>query len=229
MLDIFFLSYMETNAEQNWQSLTSRFPSAQRVHGIKGVKNAHCAIARLAHTDFFFVVDGDNILLESFQFEPPANIDKETLYVWRALNPVNNLCYGFGGVKLYNKWLLLENIKTSSVDIATSIAPKYNPVSERASVTQFNSSALESWRGAFREACKLTINTIQRPSDVWSSSRLTTWMSLGADKPFGKDCLLGAKMGHEYALKHLASPLDLAKINDFEWLNSLFASRDSKY
>ncbi len=225
MTEIFFLSYMESNADKNWHRLHQRFPHAQRLHGVQGVKNAHQKIAASAKAEFFFVVDGDNEVHDTFDFEPPADLQRDALYVWRALNPVNELCYGFGGIKLYNKWLLLENHRSTSVDIATSIAPIYVPVPVVASITRFNCSPRESWRGAFREAAKLTINTLNHPLDGTSRARLHVWRTQGESQDFGKECLLGANMGHSFAVSHHQNVTELSRINDFDWLNTLYDRR----
>ena len=220
MLDIIFLSYDETNAEANWIELQRRFPHAQRLHGIEGVKNAHRRAAELSRTDFFFVVDGDNSILPSFNFEVPFEPHQNSLYVWRCLNPVNDLVYGYGGVKLYNKFLLLNLNKPTCIDVATSVATVYVPVFVTASVTNFNSSAYEAWRGAFRECVKLTRNTIKNPNDRHSAERLQAWCSLGKERIHGTWSLKGANQGRLFAEIHHANSEKLSLINDFAWLKS---------
>ena len=59
MFDIIFISYQEPNADKNFKHLLSRFPIAQRVHGIKGIHQAHIEAAKKALTKMFWVVDGD--------------------------------------------------------------------------------------------------------------------------------------------------------------------------
>lgn len=220
--NVFFLSYMESNAEENWRHCLTICPRAQRVHGVRGVKKAHRIIATQAQTDFFFIVDGDNWVHADFDFQTSEILEKHTLYVWRAQNPVNDLCYGFGGIKLYNKWLLLENTKTTSVDIATSIAPSYKPIPIVASTTQFNASPLESWRGAFREAAKLTLNTLKNPNDSASRMRLHSWQTNGLDRKNGSFVLHGANKGQLFAQNHYLDTIALEAINDFDGLNTLF-------
>ncbi|MBY0383627.1 hypothetical protein K2X05_00585, partial [bacterium] len=162
MFDIFFLSYAETNAEQNWSVLVERFPKAKRLHGICGVHRAHQLLAECTETDFYFVIDGDNRIHQDFTFEVPFQPENRSLYVWRARNPVNGLVYGFGGIKLYNK-SLFKNETSVGADVATTIAPHYVPVMTEASTTIFNSTPLEAWRGAFRECAKLTQNILKNP------------------------------------------------------------------
>jgi hypothetical protein len=220
--NVFFLSYSETNADGNWAELQKLAPRGRRVHGIEGVKKAHQEIARQATTDFFFIVDGDNLVDKSFDFTTPRSLEKNTLYVWRANNPVNDLCYGFGAIKLYSKWLLLENPKITTVDIATSIAPIYMPIPIVASTTHFNASPLESWRGAFRETAKLTLCLISNPKDFMTQNRLMCWLEKGAERTYGAYCLAGAKAGHLFAKKYSDNTDELLRINDFNWLSSRY-------
>lgn len=220
MMDIIFLSYDETNAERNWLALQERFPHARRVHGVKGVKAAHQQAAALSSGDFFFIVDGDNVIHEDFKFTLDFKPEKDTLYVWRCKNPVNDLVYGYGGVKLYNKFVLLELNKPTSIDVATTVAVKYKPVMVAASTTVFNATAFEAWRGAFREAVKLTMNVLQNRGDKASNERLQSWRTLGADRLNGNWCLKGANQGHAFALAHAQNPNELARINDFDWFRT---------
>jgi hypothetical protein len=219
--DLFFLSYSESNAEENWQHLRQRFPQAKRLHGIQGVYRAHALLAQVAETDFYFVIDGDNQIHDNFRFEVEFEPRFDSLYVWRAQNPINDLIYGFGAVKLYNK-KLFANKNISGADVATTIAPRYVPVSTLASTTFFNATPLEAWRGAFRECAKLTANIYKNPEDHHSCERLKTWLSIGEQRPRGHWCLSGAKQGHDFALNRLKNSLGLEPINDFVWLNNEF-------
>ena len=79
----------------------------------------------------------------------------------------------------------------------------------------FNSSALEAWRGAFRECVKLSSRCISFQKNLETEQRLKIWCEKGEDKDFGHYVLLGAKQGKEYGEKHRNSPRDLKKINDF--------------
>jgi hypothetical protein len=225
--EIFFLSYTESNAESNWLRLRTRFPQAKRLHGIQGVLKAHSLIATCSSTDFYFIVDGDNQIHDDFDFAVPFAPQKDSLYVWRARNPVNQLVYGFGGIKLYNR-SLFHNAKVTGPDVATTIAPKYIPVMTLASTTYFNASPLESWRGAFRESAKLTMNINKNPTDRHSCERLSVWLSKGEDQPQGKWCILGAQQGRAFALNAVAQGTGLQSINDFQWLNNEFLKTSQK-
>lgn len=235
MLDIIFLSYNETNADQNWTILTKKFPRSQRVHGIDGVIQAHMTAAQMSRSEFFFIVDGDNKILPEFDpnilFEPHPS----TVYVWRAHNPVNDLCYGYGGIKLYNRSLFAKLALSSTekiVDLATSIAVNYKPVTQVASITCFNASPLEAWRGGFREAVKLTLNVLRNPKDQQSLHRLDVWCSQGSGRLNGDWAIRGAQQGELFARKEWAKSntqnLSLAIINNFQFLNSLFGCQNTE-
>ncbi len=53
MYDIVFISYKELNADENWEVLKSRFPTAKRIHGVKGIHQAHIAAAKKCFTKMF--------------------------------------------------------------------------------------------------------------------------------------------------------------------------------
>ena len=46
MYDIVFISYQEPNADENYDKLKERFPLAKRVHGVKGIHQAHIEAAK---------------------------------------------------------------------------------------------------------------------------------------------------------------------------------------
>ena len=46
-LDVVFLSYREKEAEENYAKLLSRVSNAKRVHGVKGIFNAHKRASKL--------------------------------------------------------------------------------------------------------------------------------------------------------------------------------------
>ena len=223
LMDLFFLTYSESNREKNWLKLKSLFPKARRVHGVKGLALAHQICAKLSKSSFFFVVNGDNEVCEAFNFEWDEKALKPAVYCWRSLNPVNGLIYGFGGIKLFPKGVFLAG--AVPVDISTSLKLNYQVVPDLASITRFNVSALEAWRGAFRECVKLSSECISRQKTEETQERLKVWCEKGADKSFGKYVLLGANQGRAYGLKNKKNLKALNKINDFIWLNHFFKTK----
>ena len=226
--DIFFLSFDETNRELNWSLLNRRFPRARRLHGVKGLVLAHQMCAQLSQTAFFFVVNGDNEICESFHFKLPEIHLKNQVYCWRSLNPVNHLIYGFGGVKLFPK-TAFQNLLCGAADIATSLKVSYRVVREVASVTCFNASPLEAFRGAFRECVKLSSRCIYNQNDEESKQRLYIWCHKGEDQPFGSYVLGGARFGRSYGLKYKNNQGQLKKINDFQWISDYFFQNKDRF
>ena len=121
MYDIVFISYNETQAEENWSNLKDRFPYAKRVHGVKGIHQAHIEAAKIAATDMLWIVDADAIVLDSFDFSYIPDItNQDTVHVYTSINPINGLEYGNGGVKLFPR-LATVNMDTTTNDMSTSI------------------------------------------------------------------------------------------------------------
>lgn len=218
---VFFLSYDEENAEENWRKLLGRAPHAQRIHGVKGILNAHRFCAERSESPFFYVVDGDNEVLD-FDFSFSAE-DENAIHVWRCKNAVNDLVYGYGAIKLFPRRHLAQ--ASLRVDLATSAAPRYTIMPELASITRFNTSPYAAWRAGFRECVKLASQAIRHQRSEESEARLEAWCSKGGDRPFGDSCIEGALAGRDYGRKYQNDPAALAKINDFDWLLNAFERR----
>lgn len=220
--DIVFISYEETNADQNYQRLLDRFPNAKRVHGVKGIHQAHIEAAKLCDTDMFYIVDGDAVIMDDFYFDyQVARWDKETVHVWRSINPINDLVYGYGGAKLFPTELTI-NMDTTKPDMTTSISSKFKAMGTLSVITGFNTSPFETWKSAFRECAKLSARIIDRQKDTETLERLNTWCTVGKERKYGEYSILGAIAGKEYGELYKDSPDDLRKINDFDWLKEKF-------
>ena len=220
MYDIVFISYNEPNADANWELVKYRFPRAKRVDGVKGIHQAHIAAAKKCFTKMFWVVDADAKILDSFKFDHKVDeYDLETVHVWRSRNPVNDLLYGYGGVKLLPRKLTL-NMDTTKPDMTTSISEYFKAMPETSNVTAFNTNEFEAWKGAFRECTKLASKTIDRQNEDETNERLRIWTTVGEDAPFGEYAIKGAIAGREYGL---TSGVDIRLINNFDWLYEQFS------
>lgn len=221
MYDIIFISYNEPNADVNFENLKSRFPYAQRVNGIKGIHQAHIAAARKAFTKMFWVVDADAEILDTFNFDyVVSEYDLENVHVWRSRNPVNDLEYGYGGVKLLPK-RLTQNMDLSKPDMTTSISPLFKAMPEVSNITAFNTDPFNTWKSAFRECCKLASKTIERQNDEETNHRLEVWCTTGTDE----NAIAGALAGRTYGTENKDNTDALKKINDFDWLKEQFDGR----
>jgi hypothetical protein len=219
MYDIVFISYQEPNADESFAQLKKRFPTAKRVHGVKGIHQAHIAAAKKCFTKMFWVVDGDAIIQDNFKFNYEVDeYNLETVHVWRSINPINDLVYGYGGVKLLPRKLTL-NMDLSKPDMTTSISKQFKAVPEISNITAFNTDPFNTWKSAFRECAKLASKVIDRQNEDETNARLKTWTTVGHDRPYGEYALSGATSGMEFGLSNKS---DISLINDFDWLEEQF-------
>jgi hypothetical protein len=89
-------------------------------------------------------------------------------------------------------------------------------------ITAFNIDAFSTWRSAFRECVKLSSKTIQGQVDEETETRLNTWCTLNESAPYGFYAYLGALAGKHFGLLWKNNASELAKINDFSWLQEQF-------
>jgi hypothetical protein len=226
MYDIVFISYQEPNADENFAKLKTRFPTAKRMHGVKGIHQAHIAGAKKCLTKMFWIVDGDAVIMDDFDFTFKVSVwDTEVVHVWRSQNPVNDLVYGYGGVKLFPRQLTI-NMDTSKPDMTTSITNKFKAMPNISNITAFNTDPFSTWRSAFRECTKLSSKIIDRQKDNETNQRLKAWCTLGEDNPFGKYAIDGAQSGAAYGARNQNDVEALKLINDFDWLKEKFDARN---
>ena len=220
--DVVFISYAEPNADENYTKLLEKVPTAKRVHGVKGIHQAHIEAAKLCKTPMVWIVDGDAEIVDNFNFDYQVPAwQYNHVHVWRSKNPINGLVYGYGGVKLFPRELTIT-MDTSKPDMTTSISDKFVAVKEISNVTGFNTGEFETWKSAFRECCKLSSKVIDRQKDDETERRLKIWCSIGRDKPFGEFAIAGARAGMAYGSANKNNITALKKINDFDWLKEQF-------
>jgi hypothetical protein len=155
-----------------------------------------------------------------------SSYDIDCVHVWRSRNPINDLEYGNGGIKLLPRKLTLE-MDTNTSDMTTSISKKFKAMDSVSNINSFNTDEFTTWRSAFRECCKLASRVIERQYENETQQRLDIWCSVGADKQYGNYAISGAKMGKQYGLDNKNNPKALTKINDFDWLKEQFSGIQS--
>ena len=219
MYDIVFISYDESSADANYTALKTRFPMTKRVHGVKGIHQAHIKAAKKCFTKMFWIVDADAIIMDDFNFDYVVpNHQLDHVHVWRSQNPVNDLVYGYGGVKLFPRQMTID-MDTSKADMTTSISPHFIAVEEIANITAFNTDAFSAWRSAFRECAKLSSKTISRQTNEETEDRLDIWCTKGSKGRYGNFIIAGANAGREFGISNMA---DISLINNFDWLAQQF-------
>ena len=224
--DVVFISYQEPNADENYNRLLKKYPTAKRIHGVKGIHQAHIAAAKLCETDMFWIVDGDAVLVDNFDFNyQVARWDYEIVHVWRSRNPINGLVYGYGGIKLFPRYLTI-NMDVSKLDMTTSISSKFKAMQEVSNITAFNTDPFNTWKSAFRECVKLSSCIIDRQKNDETQRRLNSWCTVGEDQPYGRYALDGAKIGSLYGFENQNNKEKLSMINNFKWLKEQFDARN---
>ena len=220
MYDIVFISYREPSADANYAALKARFPMTKRVHGIKGIHQAHIKAAKKCFTKMCWIVDADAIILNNFNFDyivPEHQLDH--VHVWRSQNPINDLVYGYGGVKLFPRNLTI-NMDLTKPDMTTSISPHFIAVDEVANITAFNTDPFNTWKSAFRECSKLSSKIISRQNNEETEQRLDAWCTKGIERQYGDYAIAGANAGREFGISNRS---DIILINNFEWLHEQFS------
>lgn len=223
--DLFFMSYREANADANFERLRERFPRAKRVHGVRGIHNAHKACAEMAETSMFWTVDADTVADEDFLFDyRPPDSDRQYLHLWHSRNPVNGLTYGWGAIKLWPRDAV-RDFQGNWLDFTTTVG-NMKIIAKTVATTDFNCDQRSSWQSGFREAVKLCHNVVKM-GDADSSQRLLSWATVANDVPWAEDSVQGARAGILFYLENASDPdgTALHSINDFDWLADRFNNR----
>jgi hypothetical protein len=222
MFDIFFISYNEPQADENWKVLNAKFPFTYRIDGVKGIHQAHIKAAQKSATNMLWIVDADAVIVEDFDFSYVPKIDKQkTVHVYKSINPINGMTYGYGGVKLLPRQLTID-MNTNTTDMTTSISKDLIVMDEISNITKFNVDAFSTWKSAFRECVKLSSKIIDRQDSKETQQRLEAWLHPIPDAQFRHEAKLGAEQGKAYGEKYAHSPNDLKRINNFQWLKDKF-------
>jgi hypothetical protein len=221
--DIVFIHNNEKYAEENFEKVKQRFPRTKLLSGQQGIHEAHKVAARMCWTDYFWVIDGDAIIVDDFDFthNDVEFYEEPTVRVYRAINPVNGLVYGHGGVKLLPRLATL-NMNTTGVDMTTSISTLYKPVDIVSNIHRFDVDSFSAWRTAFRECVKLSSQVIDRQNNKETMDRLFTWCSITNDTLFTREILMGALQGKRYGEQNKNDKHKLRMINDYAWLKNLY-------
>jgi hypothetical protein len=216
-LDCIYLSYDEPQKEEFWLKIKNMVPWATRVDGVKGSDAAHKAAGEASTTERFILIDGDNMPDENFfnlqlDFTDKDPTYKLAQYRWRAVNAINGLRYGNGGMSSWTK-TYVANMKThetstgsdaTAVDFCMDSSDNlYWAMHDCYSTTYPNHTPFQAWRAGFREGVKMVLDRGARPSiddfkDRVASrniNNLTIWHNVGADVENGMWAIYGSRLG----------------------------------
>ena len=152
-MDIVFISYDEPSAEQRYYKLKEKFPRAKWCKGVQGQTLAYITAASMSETDYFFAVFPKSELAEDFDFSfQPDRFRNPCHYIFDCYIPSLDLRYGWGGIILYNKQLVL---KTTKPKLDFTMSQAHHSVPILSAISNCNETPLLAYRSAYREVIKL--------------------------------------------------------------------------
>lgn len=217
--DIFFISFRESNCEENWQRLLSLHPGAKRIHGVVGIDQVHLTCDTLSSTNYFWTVDGDNWVTKKLLWEPDCD-----LTMFYADDPLQKNLTLLGGVKLWRKGSII-NPNMSKGDFSLNATKSKKTIEESFSETRYNDSPFDSWKTAFRHCVKLDSMIFRnRPNAKNIDRYLEQWKSCKNNKNKNADwAYRGYLNAIEYVKLYNNNLEQLQKINDYDWLMEYFS------
>jgi hypothetical protein len=222
--NIFFISFNESNQETNWQRVLELHPSAIRIHGVKGIDRVHLACNDLCDSDYFWTVDGDNWLLEELVWDIECPAD---LLLFNALDPISRMPTNLGGVKLWRKDSII-NKDMSKGDFCLNATAKKMSLRKVFSQTNYNNTAYEAWKTAFRHCVKIMSPIFKsRPSLNYADAYLEQWKNCG-NLDNGTNNASWAYQGYLDAVTYIQDDNnDIHNINNYTWLKNYFNEQHS--
>ena len=217
-LDCIYLSYDEPQKEEFWLKIKNMVPWAKRVDNVKGSDAAHKAAGEASDTERFILIDGDNMPTESFfnlqlDFTDKDPKYKIAQYRWKAINNINGLRYGNGGMSSWTKTYVRE-MKTHEHQTEGDVSRiadfcldskdnLYWAMYDCYSTTYPNYTPFQAWRAGFREGVKMVLDRGSKPTvDALKETvasrnlnNLTIWHNIGMDVTNGEWAIMGARMG----------------------------------
>jgi len=221
-LDCIYLSYDEPQKEEFWVKIKNMIPYAKRIDGVKGSDAAHKAAAEASETPRFILIDGDNMPNEDFfnlqlDFTDKDSKFQNAQFRWKAINNINGLRYGNGGMSSWTKDYVMnmKTHETSNGDHATQVDfcmdsadNLYWAMWDCYSTTYPNYTPFQAWRAGFREGVKMildrgalpTVDTFRERVANRNLNNLTIWQNIGTDVENGIWAIAGARIGTYKAL-----------------------------
>ena len=238
-LDCIYLSYDEPQKEKFWIEIKNMIPWAKRVDGVKGLDAAHKAAAAASETERFILIDGDNMPEDDFfdlTLEFPDEEWEQAVFRWKAINHINGLCYGNGGISSWTR-TFVNNMQTHEAtdgrvetEVEFCFDPLYWAMHNAYSTTFPNQTPFQAWRAGFREGVKMCLNKGAKPTIAKFKEQahhrnldnLSIWHNVGRDVENGIWAILGSRMG-TYMLM-ITPEWDYRNVQSFDALEKIFST-----
>ncbi|MEU9118728.1 hypothetical protein AB0C96_02500 [Streptomyces sp. NPDC048506] len=221
--DAVFLSYDEPMAT----SLHARVQrtlggTVKRLHGVHGMRRAYRLCAEVVDREQFFLADGDFGIDTAFDPAAVEPLDEGvSMRVWRAVNPVNGLSYGYGGLKLIRRSAL--RAMGEAVDVLAALPGSIEFADRTAGITRFNQSPFHAWKAGFRECAMLARGSEYGMADDDARHRVKAWVT-SRDGEFATYAAAGAREGVAFAREAARDPQQFDHLNDPSWLRHRFTA-----
>jgi hypothetical protein len=204
-LDVVFLSYNEVYADLFFEKWKTIFPDIKRVHGIKGLNNAHLRAAEISNTDYFILIDGDAYpLVEQFKEELSFDIpDNSTVANLQSIQSVTKTITPHGALKIINKNTAPEFFNRAKDTCVTyELQDGFSIIDSKPLSIEFTNQTPElAFFAAYKDAI-LFLRKTKHPVSyldkqditrlIDKRQRLWDWLLNGCGEPNGFYSILGA-------------------------------------
>ena len=155
----------------------------------------------------------ENFFNIQLDFTDKEETFKKAQFRWKAINAINGLRYGNGGMSSWTKTYVreMQTHENQTEGDITRIADfcldskdnLYWAMHDCYSTTYPNQTPFQAWRAGFREGVKMCLDKGAVPSvDVFKETvamrnmnNLTIWHNIGLDAENGEWAIMGARMG----------------------------------
>ncbi|MFF7359002.1 hypothetical protein ACFZA1_41365 [Streptomyces filipinensis] len=223
LFDAVFLSYDEPMANSLHARLQRTLGGmVKRLHGVCGMRRAYRLCAEVVDREQFFLADGDFALdngFDAFGAEPLE--EGVSMRVGQAINPVNGLAYGYGGLNLIRRGALRE--MGEAVDVLAALPGRIEFAPQTAGVTRFNQSPFHAWMAGFRECAMLARGSEYGMVDDDARQRVEAWTT-SHEGEFAAYAAAGAREGVAFAREAAREATQFDQLNDPAWLRERFTT-----
>ncbi|WP_225099223.1 hypothetical protein [Streptomyces sp. CoH27] len=223
LFDAVFLSYDEPMASSLHARLQRTLGgTVKRLHGVHGMRRAYRLCAELVDREQFFLADGDFAIDNGFDASGVEPLEEGvSMRVWQAVNPVNGLSYGYGGLKLIRRSAL--RAMGEAVDVLAALPGRIEFAQQRAGITRFNQSPFHAWKAGFRECAMLARGSEYGMADDDARQRVEAWTA-SRDGEFADYAAAGAREGVAFAREAARDATQFDQLNDPGWLRERFTT-----